>query len=61
MGNILNSNVIGYNLKTVKDIKMKSSESYTECYRQYIHDVRYGPWGQPHPQEWEIAEYLENR
>jgi hypothetical protein len=49
MGKILNSIVIGYNLKTVKDIHMKSSESYTECYRQYINDVRYGPWGHPHP------------
>jgi hypothetical protein len=49
MGKILNSVVIGYNLKTVKDIDMKSSESYTECYRQYIHDVRYVPWGSTHP------------
>ena len=49
MGKILNSIVIGYNLKTVIDIHIRSSESYTECYRQYIHDVRYGPWGHSHP------------
>ena len=50
MGKILNSIVIGYNLKTLKDIDMRSSESFTECYRQYSHDVRCGPWDQPHPQ-----------
>jgi hypothetical protein len=22
--------------------------------------IRYGPWGQPHPQKREIAEYLKN-
>ena len=50
MGKILNSIVIGYNLKTLKDIDMRSSDSFTECYRQYSHDVRCGPWDQPHPQ-----------
>jgi hypothetical protein len=49
MGKILNSIVIGYNLKTDKDIDMRSSESYTEYYRQYIHDVKYGPWGSTPP------------
>jgi hypothetical protein len=61
IGKKLNSIVIGYNFKTVKDIDMRSSESYTECYRQYIHDVRYEHHINPTPQEWEIAEYLENR
>jgi hypothetical protein len=49
MGKILNSIVTGYNLKTVKEIDMRSSEPYTECYKQYIRDVRYGPWDHPHP------------
>jgi hypothetical protein len=49
MGKFLNSIVIGYNLNIVKDIDMRSSDSYTECYRQYIHDVTYGHWGHPTP------------
>jgi hypothetical protein len=34
---------------TIKDTDMKSSETYTECYRQYMQYIRYGPWDQPHP------------
>jgi hypothetical protein len=36
---------------TVKDTDMKSSETYTGCYRQYVQYIRYGPWGQPHFQQ----------
>jgi hypothetical protein len=45
---------------TVKDTDMRSSETYTECYRQYVHYIKYGPLGQLHPQKREIAKYLEN-
>jgi hypothetical protein len=30
---------------------MKSSKTYTKCYRQYMQYIRYGPWGQLHPPE----------
>jgi hypothetical protein len=41
---------------TIKGIDTRSSETYTEFYRQYIiHNIRYDPRGQPYPQEPEIA------
>jgi hypothetical protein len=43
-----NFNISLYN---VKDTDMKSSETYTELYRQYMQYITYGPWGQPHPPE----------
>ena len=49
MEKILNAVLIGYNLKTVRDIDMRSSEACTERYRQYMPYIQYGPWGQPHP------------
>jgi hypothetical protein len=46
---------------TVKDTDMKYSETYFECYRQYMHYIKYGPWGQPHPQKLgKIAECIKN-
>jgi hypothetical protein len=28
---------------------LRSSETYTQCFRQYMQYIRYGPLGQPHP------------
>jgi hypothetical protein len=44
----------------LKVINMRSSETHKKYYRQYVQYNRYMfvPWGQPHPQEWEIAEYF---
>lgn len=44
-----------YNLKTVENIDMMSSDAYIKCYRQYIWYIRYGPLDYLHPQDLEFT------
>lgn len=49
MEKIDDSIVNGYNLKTDKDNNIGFSESYIDCYRQYLGFIRSDPWGHSHP------------
>lgn len=61
MGKIVDSIINGYNLKTDRDNYLRFSESYIDCYRQYMGFNRSCPWGPPTPQELEMPKYSKTR
>jgi hypothetical protein len=63
MGKILNSIVIGYNLKTVNDIDKTNwnlQNHILSVTGNKFMMLDMAPGVNPIPQQWEIAEYLEN-
>lgn len=44
MAKIVHYIVYSFSFETVKNIYMGSSDGYSECYKQFIWYIRYGPW-----------------